>query len=112
MWVVARQQQGTSGDSATARSSPPSSGVVQPLVLGSVQPCNKKMVLSLQSHLLIHMAIVTEVCQKSLMHVTMRLFLICLIIKPSLSCDGNPAVWVVAEENNEFGFETLDAAHS
>lgn len=69
------------------------------------------MMLSLQSHLLINMAIVTEVCQKSLIRVT-SLFCICLIIKPSLSCDGDPAAWVAAEENNKFGFEMLDAAHS
>ena len=86
--------------------------MVQPLVLGTVQTHYKKMVLSLQSHLLIHMAIITEVCQKSLIGVTMRLFRIHLIIKPSLSCNGNPAVWVVAEENNKFGFKMLDAAHS
>lgn len=86
--------------------------MAQPLVSGTVQTRSKKMVLNLQSHLLIHTAIVTEVCQKSQMGVTMTLFRICLIIKPSLSCSGHPAVWVVAEENNKFGFETLDAAHS
>lgn len=90
-----------------------SSRVVQPLVLGTVQTPNKKMVLSLQSsHLLIHTANVTEVCQKSPKGVTMRLFHIHVIIKPSLSCNGNPAIWVVAEKNNKFGFKVLDAARS
>lgn len=70
------------------------------------------MVLRLQSCLLIWMAIVTQVCQKSLMHITLRLLCIPLIIKPSLCCDGNPALWVVAEENNKSGFKTLDSAHS
>lgn len=72
-------------------------------MLGTVQTRNKKVMLSLQSHLLIHMAVVTEVCQKSLVRVTATLFCTHLIIKPSLSCDGNPAVWVGAEENNKFG---------
>lgn len=71
-----------------------------------------KMVLSLQAYLLIGVAIITQMCQKSLMHITIRLPCTRLIIKPSLSCDGNPALWVEAEENNKFGFETLDAVRS
>lgn len=87
--------------------------MVQPLVLGTVQTGNKKMVLSLQSsHLLIRTANVTEVSQKSLMGVTMRLFHIRIIIKPSLFSNGSPAVWVIAEKNNKFGFKVLDAACS
>lgn len=47
--------------------------VVQPLVLGMVQTHNKKIVLGWQSRLLIHITIITEVCQKSLIGITTRL---------------------------------------
>lgn len=64
----------------TSRSTSLSSGVVQPLMFGTVWTRNKKIVLSLQSHLLICMAIITKACQKRLIGVTTRLFYICLII--------------------------------